>query len=165
MAQQAAMSAYRILDTKTMKKPEYEQLKLKTKKAYSKIGRIHSPALNDEYVAFTSKGFTHLIRKGRNPRPRNEQAKRFLLIPYAEQIIRNPRVTILYRSIETKYYINRHGQKILTTSTAHFWTFVESNKDTKIKVVVRQLNQGPKHFFSIMGNNQKRRSSKNKKSP
>ncbi len=141
-----------------MKKLEYEQLKLKAKKAYSKIGRIHSPALNDEYVAFTNKGFTHLIRKGRNPRPRSEQAKRFLLIPYAEQIIKNPKATILYRSNETKYYINRHGQKILTTSTARFWTFVDIIKDTKIKVVVRQLNQGQKHFFSIMER-------RNKKSP
>lgn len=135
-----------------MKKPEYEQLKLKAKKVYSKIGRIASPALNDEYVAFTNIGFTHLIRKGRNPRPRNEQAGRFLLIPYAEQIIKNPKAIILYRSSETKYYINRHGQKILTTSTAHFWTFVESIKGVKIKIVIRQLNKGQKHFFSIMGN-------------
>lgn len=148
-----------------MEKPEYEQLKLKAKKTYSKIGRIHSPALNGEYVAFTNKGFTHLIRKGRNPRPRKEQARRFLLIPYAEQIIKNPRATILYRSSETKYYINRHGQKILTSSIAHFWTFVENINGTKIKVVVRQLNLGQKHFFSIMGNNQKRRSKRNKKSP
>lgn len=39
-----------------MKKAEYEQLKLKVKKAYSKIGRIPSPALNNEYVAFTNEG-------------------------------------------------------------------------------------------------------------
>lgn len=77
-----------------MKKPEYKQLKLKAKKDYSKIGRISSPALNNEYVAFTNKGFTHLIRKGRNPRPRSEQAKRFLLIPYAEQIIKNPNLVL-----------------------------------------------------------------------
>lgn len=148
-----------------MKKPEYEQLKLKAKKIYSKIGEIPSPAFNNEYVAFTNKGFTHLIRKGRNPRPRSEQKRRFLLIPYAEQIIKNPKATILYRSSETKYYINRYGQKILTTSTAHFWTFVDIIKGTKIKVVVRQLNQGQRHFFSIMGNNQKMRLKKNKKSP
>lgn len=135
-----------------MKKSEYGQLKLKAKKVYSKIGRIPSPALNNEYVAFTNIGFTHLIRKGRNPRPRSEQARRFVLIPYSEQIIKNPRATILYRTSETKYYVNRHGQKVLTTSTAHFWTFVESIKGTKIKIVVRQLNKGQKHFFSIMGN-------------
>ena len=148
-----------------MKEPKYEQLKLKAKKAYSKIGQIHSPALSGEYVAFTSKGFTHLIRKGHNPRPRSEQVRRFLLIPYAEQIIKNPKATILYRSSETKYYINRHGQKILTSSIAHFWTFVESINGRRTKVVVRQLNQGQKHFFSIMGDNQKRRSKTNKKSP
>ena len=164
MGQQDLMFLSRILGIK-MKKSEYAQLKLKAKRVYSKIGRVHSPALSDEYVAFTSKGFTHLVRKGHNPRPRSEQIKRFVLIPYAEAIIKNPRATILYRSSETKYYINRHGQKILTSSTAHFWTFIETIKGTKIKVVVRQLNQGQKHFFSIMGNNQKRRSQGSKKSP
>ncbi len=149
-----------------MKKTEYGQLKLKAKKNYSKIGRIPSPALNDEYVAFTNKGFTHLIRKGRNPRPRSEQVRRFLLIPYAEQIIKNPKATILYRSSETKYYVNRYGQKILTTSTAHFWTFVENSDNGTIKVVIRQLNQGQKHFFSIMENkaNRGKKRRRNKKS-
>ncbi len=148
-----------------MKKIEYKQLKLKAKKHYAKIGRIPSPALSNEYVAFTSKGFTHLVRKGRNPRPRNEQIRRFALLPHAETIIKNPEAVIIYRTTETKYWTNRYGQKVLITSTAHFWTFVEIREGKEIKVVVRQLNLGQKHFFSIMGNNQKRRLKRIKKSP
>lgn len=129
---------------------DYKQLKTKAKKLYSKIGRIPSPALSDEYVAFTSIGFTHLIRKGRNPRPRGEQIKRFALLPYAETIIKNPQAVIIYRTTETKYWTNRYGQKVLITSTAHFWTFIEKMDNYTIKIVIRQLNFGKKHFFSIM---------------
>lgn len=136
----------------------YEQAKKEAKKIYSKIGRIPSPALNNECIAFTSKGFTHIIRKGRNPRPRSEQKRRFRLIPYAEKIVKKPNGTIIYRTTETKSWINRHGEKVLLTSTAHFWTFVEKINNRSVKVVVRQLNQGQRHFFSIM-------EAKNKKAP
>lgn len=130
----------------------YQQLKIKTKKLYSKIGRIPSPALSNEYVAFTSVGFTHLVRKGRNPRPQSEQIKRFSLLVFAEQIIKNPQAVIIYRTTETKYWTNRHGEKVLITSTGHFWTFVEKTDGYTIKIVIRQLNSGQKHFFSIMSN-------------
>src|SRR3990167_3052443 len=96
----------------------YEKSKKKAKKIYTRIGRIPSPALNGEYVAFTSAGFSHLVRKGRIPRTRNEQKRRFVLLPYAESIIKNPKAVILYRSNEVKYYADRHGEKVLMTKTA-----------------------------------------------
>lgn len=136
----------------------YRKEKAKAKKLYNKIGRIPSPALSGDHVAFTSKGFTHLIRKGKNPRPRREQIKRFTLISYAEAIVKNPKAVLVYRTHETKYRANRYGEKILITSTAHFWTFKETIGNRTIKVVIRQLNQGQKHFFSIMER-------RNKKSP
>lgn len=137
---------------KKKKSSLYQQSKTKAKKIYSKIGRIASPALNGEHVAFTSVGFNHLVRKGRNPRPKNEQQKRFALLPQAEQVIKNPQAVIIYRTTETKYWANRYGQKTLITSTAHFWTFVETVDGYTVKIVIRQLNSGQKHFFSIMSN-------------
>lgn len=140
------------LNMKKKRTIDYKKIKAEAKKLYSKIGRIHSPALSDEYVAFTSIGFTHLVRKGRNPRPRSEQKRRFALLPHAEAIITNPQAIIVYRTTETKYWANRYGEKVFITSTAHFWTFIEKIDGLTIKIVIRQLNSGQKHFFSIMGN-------------
>ena len=138
-----------------MKKPwnlGYEKSKQKAKEIYSKIGRIQSPAFGGELVAFTSAGFNHLVRKGRIPRPKNEQKRRFTLIPYVEQIIKNPKATLLYERRETRYVTDRHGKKVTIQSVADFWTFVEIIENCKIKVVVRQLDtDGPKHFLSVMG--------------
>lgn len=143
------------MKTKTL---TYQQIKKATKKLYSKIGRVPSPALNNELVAFTSKGFTHVIRKGRKPRPRKEQKRRFRLLQYAEKVVKNPKAVIEYRTTETKELVNRYGEKVRVESTAQFWTFVETVDNRTIKVVVRQLNKGQKHFFSVM-------EGKNKKSP
>lgn len=131
----------------------YEKAKQQAKQIYSKIGRIKSPALGDEYVFFTSAGFDHILRKGRIPRTRNEQKRRFTLISYVETIIKNPIAKIIYRKTEVKEKVDRHGEKILIESVAHFWTFIEKIDDCIIKVVIRQLANKDKHFFSVMGDN------------
>jgi len=130
----------------------YRKSKEKAKNIYSKIGHIPSPAFGGELVAFTNVGFNHLVRKGRIPRPKNEQKRRFSLIPHVETIIRNPKAVILYQRRETKYITNRHGEKTLVRSVADSWTFVETIDGRVVKVVIRQLSTGgPKHFLSVMG--------------
>lgn len=129
----------------------YEKTKTKALNIYKKIGAIPAPALNGELVFFTRIGFAHIITaKGRKLRSKNEQKRRFRLLVYAEQILKNPRAMIIYREQEMKYKINRHGQKLLTTSMAKFWTFVENIEGTKIKLVVAQIEDQKKQFLSIM---------------
>lgn len=149
----------------------YEKAKQRAIKIYSRIGQIKSSALNNDYVSFSRLGFNHLVRKGRIPRTKNEQKRRFSLLPYAENIIKNPKAVIIFRKEKIKEKVNRHGEKILVESTAHFWTFVDKIKDCSIKVVIRQKNGGKKHFFSIMGDNiktirgKRTRRNRTKKSP
>lgn len=130
----------------------YEKSKKKAKAIYTKIGRIPCPALGGELVAFTSAGFNHLVRKGRIPRPKNEQKRRFALIPYIEKIIKNPKATIQYERRETRNVVNRHGDKITIQSVADFWSFSESINGCEVKVVVREIvGKAGKHFLSVMG--------------
>jgi len=126
----------------------YEKSKKKAKEMYSKIGRVKCPALDNEDISFSRIGFNHLIRKGRIPRPRNEQKRRFVLLPYVEEIIKNSEAKILYRHKRIKYKANRHGEKILIESEANFWIFAQKIKSCAIKVIIRQLNNGNKHFLS-----------------
>ena len=129
----------------------YEKSKKKAKRIYSRIGKIKCPALSGDFVSFNSDGFNHLIRKGRIPRTRNEQKRRFVLIPYAEKVIKNPKAKILYSQRKQDRIIDKHGKKITVSSIAHFWAFVEKFDKQVIKVIVRQFGNGQKHFFSIMG--------------
>jgi hypothetical protein len=139
----------------------YGKAKEKAKKTYSGIGAIKCPALGGDHIFFGRFGFNHLIRKGRIPRTRNEQKRRFTLIPHIEKILKNPKAIIVYRKETIKEKVDRHGQKILIESVAHFWAFVEKIEDCNVKVVIRQLEGGDKHFFSIMGDNVKILKNKN----
>ena len=130
----------------------YEKSKRKAKTIYAQIGRVPSPALGDALVAFTSAGFNHLIRKGRIPRPKNEQKRRFALIPHIEKIIKNPKATIQYERRETRDVVNRHGNKITIQSIADFWTFSKEINGCEMKVVIREIvGKVGKHFLSVMG--------------
>ena len=142
-----------------------EKSKKKAKRIYAKIGRVPCPAFGGEFVAFNSAGFNHLVRKGRIPRTRNEQKRRFALIPYVEGIIRNLKANIFYERRETKNATDRHGDKIIIKSVANFWTFVDTISGYSVKVVIRQLDtDGPKHFFSVMSNTFNKQVRKIKKS-
>ncbi len=143
----------------------YEKSKTKAKKIYSQLGRIACPSFRGEVVIFSRDGFSHLIRKGRIPRTRNEQKRRFVLLPYAKRIITNPGTTIIYGRKEFKNKVNRHGSKVVISSVADFWTFIEKIKDCIVKLVVIQTKDGQKRFISIMGDNVKIKDSKNTKKP
>ena len=147
----------------------YEKSKKHAKSIYTKIGRIPCPAFDGELIAFTSNGFNHLIRKGRIPRTRNEQKRRFALVPYIEEIIKNPRAEITFRQTEEKYTVNRHGQDIHITSIANFWTFHSHLRGCNIKIVIKQIGGGQKQFQSIMSEDVKlhrgKKKHKKQKSP
>jgi len=132
-----------------LRKMGYESCRKWAKKFYKKIGRIPCPALANEIVTFNNRGFNHLIRKIKI-RSRKEQKRRFLLLINAENIIKNPKATIIYREEKSKSKVKRHGVKVLQTSLNKYWTFIYQKGAKRIKLVIRQINGGVKHFYSIM---------------
>jgi len=110
----------------------YEEEKQKAQKFYASIGKIWCPALN-EYVLFDRSGFRHLIWKNTVPRPRNEQKRRFALLPQSVKILENQNAHIVHRK----------------ENNLNFWAFTEKHTDKTIKVIVRQIDGREKHFFSV----------------
>jgi hypothetical protein len=102
-----------------------------------KIGYVKCPAFGNEKIYFTQAGFNHLLRKGRKLREKNDQIRRLTLVFHAPTILA---VSTIVSSYERTY---------LRDSSADFWSFVGTRKEISITVVIRQLNGGRKHFFSI----------------
>ena len=134
----------------------YKKTKEKAQKIYKGIGIVKSPALNNEEVVFNRKGFNHLIRKGRAIRAKNEQKERLRLIPYIEEVVTNPEALVAYTETTVEEIVNRRGLKVLKKSKGRFWNFFKQVDDCVVRVTIRQLNDGNKHFFSVWGNNVQR---------
>lgn len=140
-----------------MEKEDYIQARLKAKEFYKKIGRVMCPALG-EYISFNNVGFNHIMRKDGVMRSMTEQVRRFELLPYVEDIIKDPRAkkaNIEYREEPMKVLVNRKGVMVLQESVAYFWTFNKTVNGWDIQVVTRKLNKGNKHFFSVIGDESK----------
>lgn len=105
---------------------------------YKKIGNIKCPAFGNEEVYFNKHGFGHLIRKEGIPRTPTQQIRRITLLQYAPIILGNAETFTSYKKDE------------LNGCIGHFWTFEKVIGLVTIRVVVRQLGNGRKHFFSIM---------------
>jgi hypothetical protein len=103
------------------------------------MSNIQSPLLGGSYVVFNNIGFKHLIRKAKI-RSNQEQMNRFALLRDVPDIIRNPNAKIGHRIIREKNHI------------IQYWAFVEKKNEKTIKVVVRQVGNGIKHFYSVMSN-------------
>jgi hypothetical protein len=130
---------------------KYEEAKEKAEEYYKKLSRIWCPALKD-HVTFNTSGLRHLIWRGKWPRAKKEQIRRFLLLPHAAKIIQQSQKSVEYRKKEQISKTKWNGDKIETISQAHFWGLVKKIEDQHVTVVLRQIGNGNKHFFSIFSN-------------
>ena len=129
----------------------YKKAKRDAEELYRSIGNINSSKMENAKIVFNNIGFNHLIRKGPAQRPFGEQMRRFALLRHAKVIIENPDANILDREESRDTIVDRHGAKVLKRSSVRYWTFIQEIDEQRIKLVVRQIDRGQKHFYSIMG--------------
>jgi hypothetical protein len=121
-----------------MLKDEQKKFIQKSKEAYYKIGAVPCPAFAGELVYFNRHGWNHLIQKDRKMRDFDEKVRRINLLKYAAQIIRVIR------------YLADCKESIQENSHIIFWAAHQKIDGIRIRAIIRQRNNGKKHFFSIM---------------
>jgi hypothetical protein len=117
---------------------DYGEAKRRAKEGYREIGRVWCAKLGD-HISFTRVGFQHLVRKGRRPRSRQNQIRRFFLLSFIRSVLADPAAQVAY---EEKTCTDR-------LPCAKFWAITGKQNNKKITVIIRQIEAGKKHFFSI----------------
>lgn len=115
------------------------KFKDKIKKLFIEYKEIVCPAFPDEKIVFNAKGINHLIYKGN--RSRREESRilaNIRLLPRAVKILR---VMPLWQE-ENSYTKDDTLYK--------FWCFEAVVDNRRIKVIVRQVGNGKKHFWSVI---------------
>lgn len=116
-------------------------LKRQAKAFFKKHQAVTCPAFPEEKVVFNSKGLRHLFYKGQNKGRPLKEAK--------------VRVELLLRAVNTLSLMPLFQEVRVIKSyedgkTARFWAFEAVIKDRRIKVIVRQIGRGKKHFWSVV---------------
>lgn len=109
------------------------------RKKYKKLTHIKCPAFNDEEVHFNRYGFDHIVFKEGIPRPQVEVRERFGLLLFLPNILKDLK------------HVDGEEKRIKNQSIAYFWTIkYRLNNRLNIRIILRRLNNGTIHFFSIM---------------
>ncbi|MDP3697591.1 MAG: hypothetical protein Q8R55_06295 [Candidatus Taylorbacteria bacterium] len=129
---------------------EFEKIRTEFESRYKTVKEIRCPYFEGP-VVFNAMGLEHLkfMRKN-HARPRNEQLIRMRLFPLA------PEVISLSRTIQgithTKHFenlrTNQRNEMILVQVS--YYEFVAILKDKRIRVVIKQIGDGPKFFWSVI---------------
>lgn len=114
----------------------YSDFVRKQKEWYSKINCVICPALANENVYFNNREFNHLFRKHGKIRPLSEIRRRLSLI--------NSAVNIIQTSSHVEYRSSNKGN-----IRAHFWALQKNINNKDVKVVLRKIDRGKIHFFSV----------------
>jgi len=145
-----------------MKEP-LKNIRESAEKGYKDMKEIHCPYFKEK-VTFTSEGFNHIrYRKSRNERHYSVQKMRYKLLPLASEVLRNSK-TLQEHEIQKNFIeVKRNKKREKIMKEVHFYGFIAIVKDWKVKVIVRQVGEGKKHFWSIIPNWKTRRTKDSKK--
>lgn len=129
----------------------YEKSKQDSHNFYQNIKSLRCPALNNELIHFNAEGFNHLVyKRGRGERSRNDQITRFKLLSRAKTVLE---ITTTYQEYDeglTDVRKKRFKKIINESTTVRYWGFVAIIRDFRVKVIVRQIGNGQKNFWSVI---------------
>ena len=129
---------------------EFKEVKEKGEEFYKILDEIYCPYFKEK-ISFNAQGLEHLKYKQRGKsRLEQDQYMRFKLIYLAPEVLK---ISSSLQGIwETKKfeYVKVHGRvdKILKNVT--YFEFIAIIKRNRIKVIVKQIENGKKIFWSII---------------
>lgn len=125
----------------TEKTKQIDLLRQKAKRLFRENKQVASPAFAKEKITFNAKGVNHLFYKNpRNIRKLREIETRIDLVPSAVKLLK---LLPVYQE-ESSY---KFKGKVIA-----FWSFEGVIDGKRIKVIIKQVGHGKKHFWSVIPN-------------
>jgi len=116
-----------------------KKLKDQIKIIFKQTKEISSPAFGGEKISFNAKGINHLIYKGNRSRRDEDRIKTNIrLLPRAIKLL------------QLSTFWQEENLYIKEGLTFYFWAFEAVVESRRIKVIVRQIGKGHKHFWSVI---------------
>ena len=115
--------------------------KKQIKQIFDQNREISCPAFPGEAVVLNSKGLHHIFYKGgvkKFARSEKESAVRASLVPRAIKVLK------------FQCFVQEESLLDLGNKKIKFWAFEAVVDNRRIKVIVRQINDGKKHFWSVI---------------
>ncbi len=129
---------------------KFTTVKRKAEEFYKKLDSVHCPYLKEK-INFNAKGLDHIKFKTWNrTRIRDDQYMRLKLLHLAPEVIRRSNTIQGHSGIKEfeRKKINSRWEKILTSVS--YYEFVAILEEVRVRVIVRKIEGGQGHFWSII---------------
>jgi len=129
---------------------DFNKVRLDAENFYTTIGEVFCPYFN-ENINFNVEGLKHLkFKSNKVARPHSEQYTRLKLLYLV------PKIVSLSHTIQgiwhTKHFerIRVHSRTDTILKPVSFYEFIAVLENIRIKVIIKQINNGQKFFWSII---------------
>ncbi|MEK7622075.1 MAG: hypothetical protein AAB415_02755 [Patescibacteria group bacterium] len=133
---------------------KFNEVKRQAEVFYKTIGEVHCPYFQDK-VTFNAKGLEHLKFQSKNhARSQADQYTRLKLIHLAPEVVKLSR-TIQGMSHGNNFeYIRSNARTEFVIKNVSYYEFIaileDRQENKRVRVVVKQIENGPKYFWSII---------------
>lgn len=129
---------------------KFEKIKIEAEEFYKKLGEINCPYLEGK-VSFNAKGLDHIKFKNWNKtRSMLDQHMRFRLLKLAPEIIKKSNTLQEFyetNRLERQKINSRWEQRVIRVK---YYGFVAVMKNTRIKIIVKEIEGSARFFWSII---------------
>ena len=129
---------------------KFERVRAEAETAYKATGDVWCPYFKEK-IAFNAKGWEHLRFQGlRQACPHQDQYIRLRLISLAPKVVQ---ASYTLQGVSTRRSFERertHGRWEATMRMATYYEFVSVMNGYRVRVIVKQVEDGPKYFWSII---------------
>lgn len=137
-----------------MEDKNFEKAKILAESDYKNIGKVRCPYFN-ESIAFNTKGFEYLNFKSKiKARERKDAYIRLKNIKFAPQIIKQSHTLQEIHSKKVFVRVKTKTKKEYILKNCDYYAFVsiinDGNFQKRLKIIVKQIEGGEKHFWSII---------------
>ena len=134
--------------------PSRAKLREEKEPEYKKIGSVDCPYFKNEKVSFDASGLNHLkFKSQRVPRLRKDKFMRLKLIMHAPEVLKKSGTLQEFKQQNEmiKVKINKREESVSKSVKYYgFVSIIENNFKKRLKIIVREVDGGEKHFWSII---------------
>lgn len=116
-------------------------LKSQARRFFRKTKSIECPAFPKKNIIFNSKGLSHLFYKG---------TKKISTRDFSQTSIRIKLLSRAARLLKLANYPQEENTFLIDKKKYRYWAFEGVINNKRIKVIIRQVGQGKKHFWSVI---------------
>ena len=134
----------------TLELENIEEVRIKGEEFYKTLTDVHCPYFKDK-VYFNAQGLEHLkFKQKRKARPQQDQYMRLKLLHLAPIVLRAS--ATLQGIWETKTFerVRVHGRTDSVLTNVEYYEFVAVIEKIRVKVIVKQVKDGQRFFWSII---------------